>query len=291
METLKDGIETTDKALDTAKKGIDLVEKLLSVNPTYRANKMLLDEIEHDSNRTTIEKAIIMYNLKNIKRELKNKTNIYNCANLMLNNNGKTLEQMLPTVDDEWLGMYDDISKNVSDKDMQAVWAKILASKCEDEHSVSKKLLQILQVMNSNDAEYFSYLCSHSVMCFNPAEKEEYPIFLYPDAIEDKLKVYDEKYINYGYLTDFSSLGLINYNSSADTIIYKKADLLIMNYYGEKININSSDGKINIGVITYTSCGVELVRILHEGMADKKELLLISKISEYYKKNDYHVEG
>lgn len=64
-----------------------------------------------------------------------------------------------------------------------------------------------------------------------------------------------------------------------------------MNYYGEKINIVSSNGKISIGVITYTSCGVELVKILHEGMSDKKDPLLISKISEYYKKNGYHVEG
>ena len=62
-----------------------------------------------------------------------------------------------------------------------------------------------------------------------------------------------------------------------------------MNYYGEKINIVSSNGKISIGVITYTSCGVELVGILHEGMSDKKDPLLISKISEYYKKNGYNV--
>lgn len=286
---VKESLEIAEKTFDAAKEGSGILEKFLSISPRYRANKMLLDEIENDPNMTPMEKYVAMRSLNKVKKEIMNSANIYNFANLMLNGKGKSLEQLLPTVDDEWLGMYDDISKNVSSQDMQTVWAKILASKCEDENSVSKKLLQVLQIMDSNDAKYFSYLCSHSVMCCNPADKVEYPIFLYPGATKDELEVYDDEYINYGYLTDFSSLGLINYNSSAGTIIYKKADLLIMNYYGEKINIVSSNGKISIGVITYTSCGVELVGILYEGMSDKKDPLLISKISEYYKKNGYNV--
>lgn len=286
---VKESLEIAEKTFDAAKEGSGILEKFLSISPRYRANKMLLDEIENDPNMTPMEKYVAMRSLNKVKKEIMNSANIYNFANLMLNGKGKSLEQLLPTVDDEWLGMYDDISKNVSSQDMQTVWAKILASKCEDENSVSKKLLQVLQIMDSNDAKYFSYLCSHSVMCCNPADKVEYPIFLYPGATKDELEVYDDEYINYGYLTDFSSLGVINYNSSAGTIIYKKADLLIMNYYGEKINIVSSNGKISIGVITYTSCGVELVGILHEGMSDKKDPLLISKISEYYKKNGYNV--
>lgn len=184
--------------------------------------------------------------------------------------------------------MYDDISKNVSSQDMQTVWAKILASKCEDANSVSKKLLQVLQIMDSNDAEYFSYLCSHSVMCFNPVTNEKYYHFFHPNAKKDELEIYEDKYINHGYLIDFSSLGLINYDPLTDTMV--RTDLLTMNYYGEKIYINSTNGEIRIGVITYTSCGEELVKILHEGMSDKKDPLLISKISEYYKKNGYHVE-
>lgn len=288
---VKESLEIAEKTFDAAKEGSGLIEKLLSVNPRYRANKMLLDEIEHDPNMTPMEKYVAMRSLNKVKKEIMNSTNIYNFANLMLNGKGKSLEQLLPTVDDEWLGMYDDISKNVSSQEMQTVWAKILASKCEDENSVSKKLLQVLQIMDSNDAEYFSYLCSHSVMCFDPVDKEETPIFLYPDATKDELEVYDDKYINYGYLTNCSSLGLINYNSSIGTLLYKKANLLIMNYYGKKINIVSSNGEIGIGAVTYTSCGEELVKILHEGMSDKKDPLLISKISEYYKKNGYHVEG
>ncbi|MGN0604802.1 MAG: DUF2806 domain-containing protein [Oscillospiraceae bacterium] len=290
MATLKDGIETADKALDTAKKGADIIEKLLSVNPTYRANKMLLDEIEHDPNMSAAEKAIIMYNLKKIKRELKNKTNIYNCADLILNNNGKSLEQMLPTVDDEWLGMYDDISKNVSDKDMQAVWAKILASKCEDEHSVSKRLLQVLQAMDSKDAELFSYLCSHSVMGLNPEEGDEYPIFFYPNYRKNELDFYDEKYVNYANLSNFASLGLINYNTSIITTLYERANRMFISYYGEKICVYSNNKEVDIGVIIYTACGAELVKILHSGMEHSKDPLLLTKISDYYQKKNYTVE-
>lgn len=175
--SVKDGLEVAEKALNVAKEGSGFIDKLLSASPTYRANKLLLDEIEHDPNTNPMEKYVIMRNLNKIKKEIMNNANIYNIANSMLGGKGKSLEKLLPTVDDEWLGMYDDISKNVSNQDMQTVWAKILASKCEDENSISKKLLQVLQVMNSKDAEYFSYLCSHSVMCFNPADKEYSPIF------------------------------------------------------------------------------------------------------------------
>ncbi len=192
---VKESLEIAEKTFDAAKEGSGILEKFLSVNPRYRANKMLLDEIENDPNMTPMEKYVAMRSLNKVKKEIMNSTNIYNFANLMLNGKGKSLEQLLPTVDDEWLGMYDDISKNVSSQEMQTVWAKILASKCEDENSVSKKLLQVLQIMDSNDAEYFSYLCSHSVMCFDPVDKEETPIFLYPDATKDELEVYDDKYI------------------------------------------------------------------------------------------------
>lgn len=285
---VKESLEIAEKTFDAAKEGSGILEKFLSISPRYRANKMLLDEIENDPNMTPMEKYVAMRSLNKVKKEIMNSANIYNFAKLMLNGKGKSLEQLLPTVDDEWLGMYDDISKNVSSQDMQTVWAKILASKCEDENSVSKKLLQVLQVMASKDAEFFSYLCSHSVMCFNPVTNEKYYHFFHLNAKKDELEIYEDKYINHGYLIDFSSLGLINYDPLTETIV--RTDLLTMNYYGEKIYINSTNGEIRIGVVTYTSCGEELVKILHEGMSDKKEPLLISKISEYYKKNGYNVE-
>ena len=200
MSVEKD-LEVAEKALNVAKEGSSFIEKLLSACPKYRANKKLLDDIENDPNMNPMEKYVIMRNLNKIKKEIMNNANIYNIANSMLSGKGKSLEKLLPTVDDEWLGMYDDISKNVSSQDMQTVWAKILASKCEDGNSISKKLLQVLQVMNSKDAELFSYLCSHSVMILNPNDGIEYPVFFYQDSRATNF--YDKKYKFHLYYDNF----------------------------------------------------------------------------------------
>lgn len=102
---VKESLEIAEKTLDVAKEGSGLIEKLLAVDPRYRANKMLLDEIEHDPKMTSMEKYVAMRNLNKIKKEIMNSASIYNAADSMLNGKGKSLEQLLPTVDDEWLGM------------------------------------------------------------------------------------------------------------------------------------------------------------------------------------------
>lgn len=286
---VKESLEIAEKTFDAAKEGSGILEKFLSISPRYRANKMLLDEIEHDPNMTLMEKYVAMRSLNKVKKEIMNSANIYNFANLMLNSKGKSLEQLLPTVDDEWLGMYDDISKNVSSQDMQTVWAKILASKCEDENSISKKLLQVLQIMDSDDAKFFSYLCSRSLF-IEDIDGKEFPIFFYPNSVTNNIELYDRKFVNFGILMHFSSLGLINYTTSSETIVYKNSNNLKIRYYNDKMHIISSIPKINIGVVTYTSCGIELVKILYDGMSDSKDTMLMSKISDFYRECNYIVE-
>lgn len=285
---VKENLEIAEKTFDAAKEGSGILEKFLSISPRYRANKMLLDEIENDPNMTPMEKYVAMRNLNKIKKEIMNSASIYNAADSMLNGKGKSLEQLLPTVDDEWLGMYDDISKNVSSQEMQTVWAKILASKCEDENSVSKKLLQVLQVMNSNDAELFSYLCSHSVMVFNPKDGIEYPLFFYSGI--KMYNLYDIDYINYTNLINLSSLGLINFNTSFREKLYEDSDRIFFSYYGKKICIYSELESITIGQVTYTKCGDELVKLLYNGMLEDRDPLLLNKIADYYKKEKYTVK-
>ena len=293
---VKESLEIAEKTLDVAKEGSDLIEKLLAVDPRYRANKMLLDDIEHDPNMTSMEKYVVMRNLNKIKKEIMNSASIYNAADSMLNGKGKSLEQLLPTVDDEWLGMYDDISKNVSSQEMQTVWAKILASKCEDENSISKKLLQVLQIMNSKDAELFSYLCSHSVMILNPNDGIEYPLFFYYG--QKSTAFYDKNYINYHNLINLSSLGVINFSTSIGGTLYEESDKIFLRYFEKKIcvclrkkpaEIRDVVG-VDIGRITYTTCGMELVNLLYNGMVESSDSLLLNKIANYYKKKGYTVK-
>lgn len=47
---------------------------------------------------------------------------------------------------------------------------------------------------------------------------------------------------------------------------------------------------IEIGHITYTRCGAELVNLLYDGMLENSDPLLLDKIVDYYKSQDYIIE-
>ena len=104
-----------------------------------------------------------------------------------------------------------------------------------------------------------------------------------PKYCKKDLDIYDERYVGYIILSNLSSLGLINFSTSAETIIYQRANQLFFRYYDEIFDVKSDNGRIDMGTVTYTSCGAELVKILYDGMSDKKDPQLITKISEYYK--------
>ena len=74
---------------------------------------------------------------------------------------GQAIEQMpeqVPDtpVDHDWTARFFDNAKDVSDKEMQNLWAKLLAGEVESPGSVSLRTLSILRNMTQKEAELFA---------------------------------------------------------------------------------------------------------------------------------------
>ena len=74
---------------------------------------------------------------------------------------GQAIEQMpeqVPDtpVDHDWTARFFDDAKDVSDKEMQKLWAKLLAGEVESPGSVSLRTLSILRNMTQKEAELFA---------------------------------------------------------------------------------------------------------------------------------------
>jgi hypothetical protein len=63
-----------------------------------------------------------------------------------------TIEQM----DDDWIVSHSEKARLVSDKEMQILWARILASEAEVPGSFSKRTLEVLSVLEKTEAHLFT---------------------------------------------------------------------------------------------------------------------------------------
>lgn len=284
-----------DQNIDTVNKIADLGDKLINmidiknIFPSLKARQVFISEIEKNDELSTAQKMALLYHFNDVSKRAKNFYSVLELTEIMLNAKGVSLETAKIDTDSEWFGMFSDIAKNVSDEEMQHIWAKILASKCEDEKSVDKKLLSILQVMESEDAEIFSRICANSVFVIDGEDIT--PEFIYPSDI-DPNEVYERKYLNHDTFTQMQSLGLIKYHTGLSGFGTRgdNNNCIIIDYYGERIQIYSQSPKtIYLGIVELTRCGKQLVKILYEGQKENKNLQLMNKIIEYYQKNSFEV--
>lgn len=91
-----------------------------------------------------------------------------------------------------------DIVGNISDEEMQAIWARILAGEIHRKGTYSLQLLDILKKFTQKQAELFNRVCSH---CFISGDNVYIPN--------------DNEYLQFANITyqdilDLDALGLIN---------------------------------------------------------------------------------
>lgn len=304
---IPDILNNAEKAVGIVTESVGLIDKLLSFLPSYTSYQHFKKEVENHPNLTPIEKTCLLGKWKEINSELKNRVDIYDKAKQILFNDKcqDNFEEKINNVDDEWLGIFNDIIKNVSDEEMQIVWAKILADKCDNNKSISKKTILILQTIESDMAEVFSHFCANTLIYKDTNDKndEGIPIFLYTESedvdevyfdenssdVVKRITIYNSKFINLSTVTQLSELGLINIMPTFDRkgLSFNEA---IITHYDKKIHLKSPKDNISIGSIEYTTCGKELVRILYNGVRNLKNDNLLQAVIDYYNSKGYNAE-
>ena len=164
---------------------------------------------------------------------------------------------------------------NVSDDDLQELWASILAGEVNSPGSFSKKTLSIVEDVEKEDAEIFSSLCRFSVTLENGE--------MYPIVYHHNLPVYKRVGINYNSLIDLASMGLIKFDGATQTFfsMYESEEHQVF-YLGRCISLTiPKGGRFDMGYVKLTRAGAELCRICDLFPIDGHFEYLLSEWSKY----------
>lgn len=163
--------------------------------------------------------------------------------------------------DFDWFIRFYESAGNISNEQMQNLWAKLLSGEISNPGTYSIHLIEILKNMNSKDAELFERICSKSLV-----------------YREDRFIVNDELYrsmndIQYSDLMRIQELGLIN---ATPFILYKikvtKESEVIFSNENYDIFVSSIDKPIDsfeFEQFPFTTVGKELSSILISHTPDK----------------------
>lgn len=171
--------------------------------------------------------------------------------------------------DFDWYMRFYDIVGNISDEEMQAIWARILAGEIHRKGTYSLQLLDILKNFTQKQAELFNRVCSH---CFISGDNVYIPN--------------DNEYLQFANITyqdilDLDALGLIN--SSGTTSLSVKVqpnrpsllgnDMLrmVIEYSGQ----SNATQEFSFLQFPFTSAGRELVTLIGKHGSEKDFLYFV----------------
>lgn len=172
----------------------------------------------------------------------------------------------------DWFIRYYEASGNISDKEMQILWAKILAGEIEKPSSYSLRTLDVLRNISKEEAERFVKICNAAIKI----ESGKYAIPADHDYISKNI-------INYSDILMLEEIGLINSGSG----IYINDDLesdteskLYM--YGSLIvkAIACEKRKFSLRVYPFTNVGNELATLIDRESNEENYLNLCKKLQD-----------
>ena len=176
-------------------------------------------------------------------------------------------------INDGWFAYWHETSKNVSDKDIQQVWGKILNSEVNSQGSVSKRTLEFLTTAEKSELEVFSKLCQFEVqiadILYQPMILEDYydadNVYMEntPDALGMPFnQIIPDIYIQHGIdqhkLNYLEEIELIKTNRVAGGI--RNSGIKDVSYFNTDITIKklTAGQTMWLGWVEYTKIGSEL---------------------------------
>ena len=231
---------------------IDRVFDLFGLNPIERdakakaKAKLIMAKAEIDEFDLRSRAAYRMINEEK-KRQL-NMESIVLKALPYLNDDAKPKD-----VEDDWITNFFEKSRNVSDEEMQELWAKVLAGETNASGSYSKKTVNILGDIDKGDAELFVRLCGY-VWCLSWPETV---VWIVTDDI------YNRNGINFESLTHLLSLGLVQFDNIR-RFSHKLPQTTTIQYYDQSVTLafpKERGNELDVGCVVLTRAGRQLFRV------------------------------
>lgn len=158
------------------------------------------------------------------------------------------------TVNDDWTLKFFKKIEEISDNDMQLLWAKILAGEIKKPKSFSLRTLEVVSNLSSDDAKLFLKILPIIIQLKRQAHilRKEKFLESYGIKLEDILRLEDSGLIKSNNLN--SSLEL-DINSKQILCFDNDNILLVANHTAQK-------KEYNVGIYFITRAGVELYNVL-----------------------------
>jgi hypothetical protein len=154
-------------------------------------------------------------------------------------------------ISDDWITNFFDKCRLISDEEMQALWAKVLAGEANAPGKYSKRTVNFLGSLDKSDAVLFATLCG-SVWFIGG----------YVPLIYDlESSIYIDHGISFDVLKHLDDIGLLRFEGLTG---YKRMGIpkrITFFYYSSPINIefaNEENNVIEIGKVLFSKTGQEL---------------------------------
>jgi len=163
-------------------------------------------------------------------------------------------DAQVENLEEDWIIDFFSKCENVSDEEMQTLWAKILSGEATKPGSFSKRTVLLVSTLDKRDAELFAKL-SQFIWFLD----ENIPLIF-----DHANPIYTKAGINFEVLQHLDSIGLATFNTITGYIRqgYGKRAFAAYNNQGFLIEFNQdTNNQISTGQVLLTSIGKELLSI------------------------------
>ena len=158
------------------------------------------------------------------------------------------------SVEDDWIVNFFDKSRIVSDKEMQELWSRVLASEANAPGTYSKRTVNFLSDLDKTEAELFTKLCGFGWQIGD----------IVPLVFDVQAEIYNRYGINFNALIHLESIGLVQFNNLTGFRRLKLPKSIVLHYYGKPLHLNlpkDANNELDIGTVLLTRIGKELAPI------------------------------
>lgn len=231
------------------------------------AIRYLIEEIKEETDTPPLLKAARISNARKILKAYLNQNAIIELAIEQLSKSNHA-----ELVDDDWLSRFMDAAQHVSSKEVQLIWAALLARECNSPGTIPKTLLHTLSFIPPSLAKKFEEICSCNINPHNP------------EVIIDYKNPQARFHFGFDDLKELERHGLIFFGDALP-FSERAAKLLICKdnndgYVAEPLK--AAEKNINIGYVLLTEDGKQLCSILSIRTPD----FFDAYIQEFAKHND-----
>lgn len=159
-------------------------------------------------------------------------------------------------IDEDWVSNFFDKCQNVSDVDMQSIWAKLLSAEANSPNTYTKRTVEAVALLDKREAEMFTTLCRFIATTMEPY------IFIFGG----NHPYVTQAGLSFNNLVELEAAGLIKFstdNGFAMQTNPNNATKVVLGYFDKIIMLDVPPGNSGVpyGSVMLTNVGKQLSQI------------------------------